>query len=110
MGIYIKGMAMPKNCEECRMADASHVFVDGFCHAAYKWLDDPWFDWPEYEEGDIDTSKPLNCPLIEIPEPHGRLIDADTLYEYITNKVGGVDCAVLLDNEISPTVIERSEE
>lgn len=33
-----------------------------------------------------------------------RLIDADALYKYITNKVGGVDCAVLLDNEIAPTI------
>ena len=47
--------------------------------------------------------------MIDVPEPHGRLIDADALYEYITNKVGGVDCAVLLDNEIAPTVIERSD-
>lgn len=25
--------------------------------------------------------RPENCKLNEIPEPHGRLIDADTLYE-----------------------------
>lgn len=53
-----------------------------------------------------------NCGVRLVPEneyleptqTHGRLIDADALYEYITNKVGGVDCAVLLDDEISPTV------
>ena len=33
-----------------------------------------------------------------------RIIDADKLYEYITNQVGGVDCHVLLDEEVAPTI------
>ena len=33
-----------------------------------------------------------------------RIIDADKLYAYITNQVGGVDCNVLLDEEIAPTI------
>ena len=33
-----------------------------------------------------------------------RLIDADKLYTYTTNQVGGVDCYVLLDEEIAPTI------
>lgn len=33
-----------------------------------------------------------------------RLIDADKAYEYVTNQMGGVDCIVLLDEEIAPTI------
>ena len=33
-----------------------------------------------------------------------RLIDADALYEYISNKVGGVDCGVLKNESIAPTI------
>lgn len=38
-----------------------------------------------------------------------RLINADALYEYITNQFGGVDCSVLLDEEIAPTIELRQE-
>ena len=33
-----------------------------------------------------------------------RYIDADALYEYITNHFGGVDCAVLLNENIAPSI------
>lgn len=66
MAIYIKDMELPKNCEECRMAEVAY---EGFCHGAWRWFDDEWFIWPEYEDGDIELSKPLNCPLVYIPEP-----------------------------------------
>ena len=66
MGVLIKGMKMPKNCDECRF------HVDGWCYVLR----------PESEEERkrITTNY---CPLIEVP-PHGRLIDADALMEYKT--------------------------
>ena len=73
MSVLIK-MDMPKSCSECQLLEGDQM--DGLCHAANKWLDDDYFRWFEYDEGDIDDSKPLNCPIVEIP-PHGRLIDAD---------------------------------
>ena len=33
-----------------------------------------------------------------------RIIDADKAYEYVTNQMGGVDCIMLLDEEITPTI------
>ena len=64
MSILIKGMNMPKNCDECRF-DAG-----GYCLA--KSLN--FLDWCEVN----DRPRPSWCPLVEIP-PHGRLIDADAL-------------------------------
>lgn len=56
MGVYIKGMKMPKHCGYCRFR------YDGICHALQK---------TQYAATD--------CPLIAVPTPHGRLIDADAL-------------------------------
>lgn len=62
MSVLIKGMKMPTSCDECRLS------VDGGCVPQNQWLN---------EEG---TNKRLdNCPLIELPSPHGDLIDRDAL-------------------------------
>lgn len=61
MSVLIKGMEMPKSCNECRFS------VDGWCYVCKP--------QSEEERKRITTNY---CPLVEIP-PHGRLIDADTL-------------------------------
>ena len=76
--ILIKGMEIPKRCNECRFLEGDDM--DGLCHAADRWLDDERFTWYVYEEDDIDTSKPANCPLISVPD-HGDLIDRDMVLE-----------------------------
>lgn len=68
MGVCVKGMYLPPSCYFCPMTN------EGFylCKAnnPYKQLED-----------DCEERRPNWCPLIEIPEPHGRLIDADALVE-----------------------------
>jgi hypothetical protein len=59
MGIYIKGMEMPKICGQCQIK----LGID--CEL-----------WRHVRSVSLDRHK--DCPLIEIP-PHGRLIDADAL-------------------------------
>ena len=64
MSILIRSMAMPKNCAECKMwciCECLNDFEDfeSICYAV--------------EDGDLIRDK--NCPLVEIKEPHGRLID-----------------------------------
>ena len=56
MGIYIKGMEMPENCNECRFA------VDGWCYAN-----------PKQANGEsLNRHERANfCPLVEVPA-HGR--------------------------------------
>lgn len=72
---------MPKSCYECQLLEGDKY--DGLCHGANRWLDDDYFRWYVYPEGDIDDTKPVNCPLIEVPTPHGRLGDLDRLYKQI---------------------------
>ena len=67
MGVYIKGMEMPKNCAECpcRMIG----YTKDHCNVLGKFI-----DFVVGSEGRRE-----DCPLIEIPDGHGRLIDADAL-------------------------------
>ena len=82
MSVYIN-MEMPTSCSVCPMLEGDRL--DGLCHAASRWLDDEeYWTWYIYPEGDTDDSKPCNCPLFPVPE-HGRLIDADVLFDFILN-------------------------
>lgn len=58
MGVYIKGMEMPKSCGNC--------FFDTHCD---NWRLRNWGAPP-----------PEDCPLVPVP-PHGDLIDRDA-YQY----------------------------
>lgn len=55
MSVIVKGMEMPQNCIECHVRCRLYLNGRKFRHP--------------------------DCPLIEIPTPHGRLIDADKLLE-----------------------------
>ena len=57
MSVLVKGMKMPRNCYECKV-------------------------WSQC----FDEKPPFNmiksvCPLVEVKEPHGRLIDIDDAIE-----------------------------
>ena len=101
MGVYID-MKMPEKCGHCRFATAFDCGVDGQFIKTH-------------------DARRKDCPLIEVPEPHGRLISADELIEFIENRYeitwkddyeGGVkDACVDILEKIStmPTVIPASE-
>lgn len=57
MSILIKGMKMPKTCDDCTISCDHDAHIDG-----YRMVKPSRF-----------------CPLIELPAQHGRLIDADML-------------------------------
>lgn len=86
MGVYIKDMEMQKNCGWCPLR-ASCV------HRIYM------------------ECMPEDCPLIEVPEPHGDLIERDKLRakEFIHD---GDAYAVVMSRDIrnAPTIIPSSEE
>lgn len=66
MSVTVKGMKMPKYCKEC----SNHYWFAGRIWCYY--LDDS-IDGGE----NTDVSHPHNCPIIPLPEKHGRLIDID---------------------------------
>ena len=111
MSILIKGVEMPTSCARCPMLEGDRL--DGLCHAASRWLDDDeYWKWYVYPEGDMDDSKPCNCPLVHVP-PHGDLIERDTAYDKIAEQEGGnyVDMdAVDMGLNETPVIIPAEEE
>lgn len=67
MSIFIK-MDMPKNgCKDC-------IFINR------KWHGDICPILKREVSGNVERGGfQSDCPLVEVPEPHGRLIDADAL-------------------------------
>ncbi len=104
MGIYIKGMEMPKDCGKCPLVEK--------CKNRH-------LEITESDNGYEPIFIQDYCPLTEVSEPHGRLIDADALipimkYNTTDNEIGvfpiriGFDAIKGVIDE-APTVIERSE-
>ena len=89
MGVYIKGMEMPKNCGYCPIR---HLGGDGDeCFLGAKIT--------EYQ------TRPEDCPLIPVP-PHGRLIDADAL---IAAHEQVCSLSMKFNLDLAPTIIEAEE-
>ena len=69
MSVLIKDMRMPDNCDVCLFSDWSNLHQTSCCKLK------------EYEPGFQDysiaymTQRSNICPLVELPEHHGRLID-----------------------------------
>lgn len=65
MGVYIRGMEMPKSCGYCPMLDDYGDYP--FCQLTQE---QRGYNFP------VAVKRMDKCPLIPVP-PHGRLIDAD---------------------------------
>ena len=68
MSVLIKGMKMPKNCRECKIKaweERYNVYVCPFGGIL--------------ELSCLANGRRNECPLVELPEKHGRLVDIDEL-------------------------------
>ena len=108
MSILIKGVKMPKGCLACPFMS----FGGNGCTMWCQWLDEPLGEW---------SSRGGNwrhpaCPLVEVPTPHGRLIDADALKVSLAFAEKTAEWAVpalravLIVIDEMPTIIEVEEE
>ena len=73
MSVLIKGMELPKNCWECSPLELNVgiTMFGGICPFCVKIVTDY----------DMSTGRHPDCPLIEVPTPHGDLIDRWELTE-----------------------------
>ena len=78
MGVYIASMQMPKCCDECPIR---HMTLS-------------WCNIAKRSTSHSDSYKPLDqskrpswCPLTEVKTPHGRLVDADELWNKMSNYI-----------------------
>lgn len=101
MSILIKGdIGLPRDCCKCPFN------CYGLCLANHsKLLVDKCV-----------KSRHSDCPLVEVPTPHGRLIDADELKKNMRNYYPSIDhlcCSQHVvtkrDIDCAPTIIEAEE-
>ena len=73
MGVYIKGMEMPAGCSSCLFRRTDYLLGLPACTLIFEEIPDG-VNWDE---------KLPECPLTEVPEPHGRLIDESEFFSCI---------------------------
>lgn len=100
MSILIKGMNMPEHgCTDCDLFHNNYGYY--FCPIIGE----------DVRQNVESGNRHINCLLVEIPTPHGDLIDREEHKRFLENKIGR--CLELQDhiawlNE-QPTVIESEE-
>lgn len=72
MSVLIRGMQMPSGCRGCRLMNYDFSSGKTWCFPAYGILAD------DYKPIEFE-GRPDWCPLVEVKEPHGRLIDEDEI-------------------------------
>lgn len=70
MSILIKGMEMPKSCWFCNFCRAYDEPNQGFFCVAIE---------ADLHRSNIQKKRSDDCPLVEVPTPHGDLIDREAL-------------------------------
>lgn len=94
MSVLIKGMIKPKDCSHCDFCSEEDIFFETpyRCEVTRNWINE-----------DFDFTK--DCPLVEVPDHHGRLIDADALVaeSLADGAYGYVDTKEIYD---APTIVE----
>ena len=95
MSVMIKVFEMPKHCRNCKFSYFTHgismkcLFISEACKI---------------------KGRLSNCPLVAVPTPHGRLIDAEKLLEELalfSEEIGVTEFEFvrsIIDN--APTIIE----
>lgn len=95
MSVMIKGMEMPESCGMCSFSRGYTCFA---CE-------------DDLSAEEIRSSKrPDACPLVEIPTPHGRLIDGDALIAAYDAQHEGEPGRARKLMEDAPTIIEADGE
>lgn len=69
MSVIVKGMKMPNNCMACDLEEVDDCGHDYRCPLIYK----------GYTSKIRQDGRLPKCPLGELPEKHGRLVDVDEL-------------------------------
>lgn len=117
MGVNIN-MEMPKNCGECRMhflGDPDYVCcsITNRIPKIVAKYNNSKIDLDARKKSIMAVQRPDWCPLIEVPEPHGDLIERETIHELVNwtsikPPFSRKQVRRFIDN--APTIIPASEE
>ena len=105
MTVIVKGMKMPKNCDSCWLSWMRGSSLGGILDCKAIGTVGTSFE----DKYDVLNKRHPECPLVELTEKHGRLIDERVAYDKIAEQEGGyymdmdgVGCGL----EETPTVFE----
>ena len=101
MSVVIKDFDMPYCCELCNLS----TYTDKKCDVLYCYATGHEIEQPT-------NKRDSNCPLIELPKQHGRLIDADDLLDsfMLAYPVGSTELNIAEELiECAETVIEAED-
>ena len=104
MSVLVKGVKMPKACCECGFNHCSQSRDDDTCLLLGKGIPQLF----------VLADRLPDCPLVEVPTPHGRLVDADALKATFcaecNHTITCEDCDIDYHIErLAPTIIEVEE-
>lgn len=106
MSVLIKNMEMPSRCYDCTFSKWSNLHQTKACNCGSNYFK-PCF---EDNSEEFYTKRADFCPIVEVPVPHGDLIDRNALKPDICHDWNGYDVP---DDDYSakciknaPTVIE----
>jgi hypothetical protein len=99
MGVYVKGMEMPHDCGDCDFLSGL-ICPDNVYHC-YAPVDkkNHSINVTVFVENWL---RPLWCPLVEIPTPHGDLVDKDKVYQSFYTDNQEINDAVLYAQTVIP--------
>jgi hypothetical protein len=97
MSVLIKGMEMPKGCIGCLFKDiGTHTMTQCMLVAG----------WVKYADG--GDGIPDACPLVDVPTPHGRLIDVDAFKADYGMKDDCADCEKEIHGKVKSCEYDRT--
>lgn len=109
MSILIKGIKKPETCKECKFFAWKRI-IGNYCAMDENIIFHTVLD---FDSANLCYERIGECPLIEVPTPHGRLIDADELLRHkgdAYDSEGHLLYAVGTGSIIAaPTIIEAEE-
>lgn len=73
MSYVVKGYKFPQSCRECWLMSREGCHSYSCIFTGKYW---------EFEEEQPSKSRLPECPLVELPTPHGRLIDENELLRH----------------------------
>lgn len=69
MSVLVRGLQIPEDCFLCPCIE--------YYHPGYVC----WITGYQAHHNE----RPIGCPLVEVPTPHGRLLDADDVFHVLTS-------------------------
>jgi len=102
--VLVKNMKMPNACACCDMCILSSDKQNFFCKRQIG----KRFHWS------LAVIRQEGCPLVELPENHGRIVDLDKVLDWLINEDGRFSMAMnaKIDNALknAPILLEASHE